>query len=65
MSKLDTILSDLEAVARIAEFFPIATLPATAADQILQIIQAGVRAHEATTGKPIDPTLLHQIAPIS
>jgi len=37
---------------------------AEAAEYFLKIAQAAANAYQAQVGKPIDPTLLHQEAPI-
>ncbi len=37
---------------------------AAIADYFLKIAQAAVQAHEGVTGKPLDMTTLHQIAPV-
>jgi len=66
MKTLDEILTYLEFGASIVEGLggPVAGAGAVA-EKLLGIAQAAVRAHESITGKPIDLTQLHQIAPVT
>lgn len=71
---VDRILSDFEiAAAVIAEVGPIAApgigtaigAGAALAGKLLASLQAGIRAHEAITGKPLDLTTLHEIQSVA
>lgn len=70
---VEKILSDFEiAAAVVAEIGPIAApgvgtaigAGAVLAGKLLAAIQAGVRAHEAITGTPLDMSKLHDIQPV-
>lgn len=62
VSTLDKILSDVQVAAQTVEtmgvlipgFGTAAAGGAAIADKLLQIILAGIRAHEAITGQPLD-----------
>lgn len=66
---LETIIGDFETaaalIAGLAPMFGPAGLPVAAgaaiAYKLLPALQAGVKAHEAVTGKPIDLSMLHEI----
>ena len=65
MKRLDEILSYLEITGEITASLPTPLAPeAILAVSIMKIIHAGVRAHEAATGKPFDMAQLHPIAPV-
>lgn len=63
---LDAILVFLEGAAQTVSILgiPAASPGAALADYFLKIAQAAVKAHEATTGKPLDLSLLHKIDPV-
>jgi hypothetical protein len=65
MNILDDILKGLQIATGIASAYPATAAPALLVDKLLAIAQAAVAAHEAATGKPLDLTLLHQIAPVA
>lgn len=60
---LQNILAFLEgAAATVSQLgIPTASAGVGLADYFLKIAQAAVKAHEATTGKPLDLNLLHKI----
>lgn len=63
---LDNILAFLEGAAATVSNLGVPTVSAGAglADYFLKIAQAAVKAHEATTGKPLDLAKLHTIDPV-
>lgn len=65
MNTLDDILQALNVAADVASAFPPAAVPAALVAKLLSIAQAAVNAHVAATGKPMDLTQLHQIAPVA
>lgn len=60
---LDSILSFIEGAAQTLSILgiPAVSPGAKLADYFLKIAQAAVKAHEATTGKPLDLNQLHAI----
>jgi len=65
---LDQILAFLEGTAAAVGTIGTPGTPigqgAILADYLLKIAQAAVKAHEATTGKPLDLNQLHHIDPV-
>lgn len=65
---LDTILAFLEGAAATVATIGTPGTPVgqggLLADYFLKIAQAAVKAHEATTGKPLDLNQLHHIDPV-
>jgi len=63
---LDNILAFLEGGAAVISKLGVPEVSAGAglADYFLKIAQAAVKAHEATTGKPLDLNKLHNIDPV-
>ena len=61
--KLENILAFLEGAAQTIAMLSIPEVSAGSAlaDYFLKIAQAAVKAHEATTGKPLDLNQLHTI----
>lgn len=59
---LDYILGTLDAIAQVAEIVPGAQAPLAAlADKYIKIAQAAARAHQASTGQPLDLNLLQPV----
>lgn len=63
LTTIDTILVDVDMIAKVAAMFPPATLPAIVTDKILQIAISAISAHVAATGKPFDINALAPVQP--
>lgn len=68
-TKLDQVITDAELAMTIlasvgAVINPAVPAAAALANRLLSALQAGVKAHEAILGQPLDLSLLHHIDPV-
>ncbi len=69
MTKIDQILADFQLAAQVIAGIGVVANPAVGtgaalAAKLLAALQAGVQAHEAITGTPLDINKLHEIQPL-